>query len=113
MKRVLLVEDEVMVRNSLKLLLSSRGHIVATAGTVAEGIECLALGPSHVLLDINLPDGLGTTIARRIRQHKMPILIAVLSACQDADVLAEIQTLALDAIFAKPTDWNVIVQWIG
>ena len=81
--RVLIVEDDPLLQNGMALLFSGEGHEVLTAGTIRRGLERLTEGPTLVLLDLNLPDGLGTTILRRIRQEKLPMLVAVLSATTD------------------------------
>jgi DNA-binding NarL/FixJ family response regulator len=67
--RVLLVEDQQIVAESLRLLLD-RVHdieVVGVAGTVAAGTaETTRLRPDVVLMDYQLPDGDGVTAARQI-----------------------------------------------
>jgi two-component system response regulator VicR len=77
MPAILVVEDELLTRRTLSLLLEGEGYEVMTAGTVADAMgEVQRRAFDLVLLDIVLPDGDGLTACRRIRErHRMPIII--------------------------------------
>ncbi len=69
--RVLLVEDNAMVRFSLEAMLADLGHTVVAAGDAA-GAMALAgtldgTGPEVLVTDLGLPDLDGLTLARRLR----------------------------------------------
>ena len=66
--RVLVVDDTEAVRRVLMRQLARAGHVVVgEAATVAAGVGAAAtLTPDVVLLDLHLPDGLGTDAAARI-----------------------------------------------
>ena len=98
----------------LSKLVEFEGHGVATAATVGEGLQRLAaLEPSHMILDMNLPDGNGTSILRHVRTSNLPVKVAVLSGSGDAVLLAEAADLRPDATFRKPTDWGKLLGWIA
>jgi CheY-like chemotaxis protein len=66
--KVLLLEDNVDVRDSLKLLLESCGAEVSTAGTSREALSTLQkVHPDVVVSDIGLPDENGIAFIRRVR----------------------------------------------
>lgn len=73
---ILVVEDELLTRRTLKELLEREGFAVTTAGSVAEALgEVNRRAYDLVLLDIVLPDGDGLAACRRIRErHRMPIV---------------------------------------
>ena len=70
MIRVLLAEDQAMVRGALAALLSLEGDIDVVA-EVARGDEvvptALATQPDVALLDIEMPGGNGLSAARALR----------------------------------------------
>jgi two-component system NtrC family response regulator/two-component system nitrogen regulation response regulator GlnG len=79
--RVLIVDDELLVRWSLVETLTAWGHVVAEAGDAAAAVRILTDGsqrPDVVLLDYRLPDshdlGLLATI-RRVAPHTPVILM--------------------------------------
>src|SRR5205085_1270006 len=57
--QVLVVEDHEVTRRSLSKLLQYAGHLVTTAGSVAEARRCLRETFDAVILDVQLPDGNG------------------------------------------------------
>src|SRR4029078_6166029 len=60
MSQLLLVEDEKLLRWSLRTRLQNAGHTVEEAATPGEAENHLRLKrPDLVLLDVNLPDGNG------------------------------------------------------
>ena len=110
---VLVIEDDPIIRQGMTLLIKTYGHAVVAAGTVAEGMDRLADQPTHVLLDMNLPDGVGTTILRHVRAERLPIRVAVLSGSGDAALMAEARSLGPDAVFRKPADLDAVMDWIA
>ncbi|MEV4813077.1 response regulator transcription factor [Micromonospora avicenniae] len=74
MIRLLLAEDQGMMRGALALLLNLEPDIevVAEAGTTAEAVAAaLRLRPDVALLDIEMPDGSGLDTAATLRE-KLP-----------------------------------------
>ncbi len=78
MIRVLLAEDQAMVRGALAALLALEGDIAVVA-QVARGDEVVAAvranGPDVVLLDIDLPGVDGLTVAGLLRAEPCRVLI--------------------------------------
>ena len=68
-RRVLLIEDNVDIRESTSELLAMAGFEVTAAASGLEGLEkAAAFGPHAVLLDVGLPDLSGYDVARRLRE---------------------------------------------
>jgi DNA-binding NarL/FixJ family response regulator len=67
-RSVLVVDDDPKFRELAGRLLAASGlTVVGEAGTVAAGLEAaVQLKPSAVLLDVELPDGDGVTLAREL-----------------------------------------------
>ena len=84
--RILVVEDDHRVARGLTKALARAGFDVSRAMTVA---DALAAAPADiVLLDLNLPDGDGLTVCRRLRQrHDCGVIILSARAGPDDRVL--------------------------
>ena len=83
---ILVVKDDPIVADILGMTSEEAGYFKTTANT----IETALLGSKHnqidaVLLDINLPDGDGTRLARLIRKNHMPVQILVVSGNSGTD----------------------------
>lgn len=94
--RVLLVDDDPLVRTGLRLLLGGAGDI-EVAGEVGDGTEVLdavgRLAPDVVLMDIRMPlqDGIDATRALTRRGGGAPAVIVLTTFDTDANVLESIR----------------------
>lgn len=75
--RILVVDDEMMIRRLLERALSSEGFGVSTVGSIAEALGEVERRPYDlIILDRLLPDGDGMDACRRIRaRYRMPIIM--------------------------------------
>jgi DNA-binding response OmpR family regulator len=111
--KILVVEDDPAMRSALARLVRMCGYEAVTAQTVSEALCKLDCDPTHVFLDMNLPDGMGTTILWHIRANKMTSKVAVLSGTSDLTLLEEARTLLVDEIFTKPADVDKLIAWMA
>jgi signal transduction histidine kinase/ActR/RegA family two-component response regulator len=87
-RSVLIIEDNVDTRETLRRVLELDGHEVQEAVDGAEGVEiALATRPEVVIVDIGLPRLDGYQVARRLRTAlgALPLLIAVTGYGQAED----------------------------
>lgn len=108
---ILIVEDDQKTRDALMLILSRLGYHAVGAGTVAEGLAQLD-GQHGAILDLNLPDGLGTVILHRIRSENRPMRVAIASATSDDDLWSEAKNGGADILLRKPFDVNMLLAWL-
>lgn len=75
--RALVVDDDLAIRELLVALLQSVGFSVESAVNDATARTCIE-GPAYdlVLLDKNLPDGNGLSLARRLVKHLLDFAAA-------------------------------------
>ncbi len=76
--RLLIVEDDVALRESLAGNLREHGYAIDEAGTVAEGEYFAAeFDPALAIIDLGLPDRPGAELVAKLRAdgRKLPILI--------------------------------------
>lgn len=79
--RILVVEDEPTLQDSLVRGLRNAGHAVDAAGSIAQALSKLGLDPYEALvLDLGLPDGSGLDLARTLRQTGASLMILALTA---------------------------------
>ncbi|MFD3488386.1 two-component system response regulator CseB [Streptomyces sp. NPDC058665] len=110
--RLLLVEDDEVIRNTVRMLLERYGFTVSTAGDGLTGLEMFReTDPDLLLLDVMLPDLDGIGLCRRVRELSLaPILM--MSARGDAlDVVAGLEAGADDYV-VKPCESAVLVARI-
>src|ERR1700722_15852219 len=101
--RILIVEDEKKLVDILQRCLKSEGYVVDGVNTAADGLEYIkTYHYDLVILDLQLPDGTGTSLLRRLRElgHKMPAL--VLTARSDIDSKVENFQAGADDYVVKP-----------
>lgn len=76
--RILLVEDEVLIRMTLADTLADMGHMTEEAGTLAEARRHIATGSFDVVItDLGLPDGSGTDLLSEVLAHDPNIIVVV------------------------------------
>jgi CheY-like chemotaxis protein len=80
-ERVLIVDDEPMIRWMFGETLRDWGYEVAEAGSAAEALaEMVAVAPNAILLDINLPDGSGLDLLRDIKGVQPSAAVVMVTA---------------------------------
>jgi len=109
MMSVLILEDSYLIAASLETALIEAGHRVTVAGSLAEAEEAVGSGRFvAALLDYMLPDGDSLALARRL--HAGGCKVALVSGIDRAAVPPD---GAIAALFAKPTDEDELVAWVG
>lgn len=106
-RRVLIVDDNVEVADSLGLWLTLSGHEVNIARTAAQALSIApTMQPEIILLDIGLPDLSGFSLAKELR--KIPnipkFVLAAVTGYSFANEMDEqrLQELEIDHYFLKP-----------
>lgn len=104
-KRVLIIDDNHEVADSLAQWLTLAGHDVHTHYTGAEAIQNVPeIKPEIILLDIGLPDLNGYEVARKLRElPDVPpfLLVAVTGYGQPSDP-ETFRSAGFDEYFSKP-----------
>ncbi len=92
-KKLLIVDDDPLMTDSLGFLLQQEGYEVVVAATGAEAIESArSCTPDLVLLDVGLPDLNGVEVCRRLRAFWHGPVIVLTARRQEAD-----KVIGLDA----------------
>jgi two-component system response regulator PilR (NtrC family) len=107
--KVLIVEDDPSARIALQTLLAREGFRVQTADTLQRGKELLD-GQAAIILDLDLPDGNGIELLRKVRAEKRTMKVLVVTACDDPVVRRDVRMLQPDGLLCKPVDLSEILQ---
>jgi two-component system NtrC family response regulator len=108
---VLVVDDEAIVLDVLKVALKKAGFAVFTAGRVVEATAAVhGQKFSCALIDKNLPDGSGLDLIRLIRQRQPDCTCLVMTAYPNADSILEALKLGAVDYLEKPFPHVSIIQ---
>jgi DNA-binding response OmpR family regulator len=102
MTRILIVEDDATVRDTLALNLRAEGYEVLTAADGDDGLEQAREGnPDLVVLDVMLPELDGLTVCRILRRESQVPIILLTARGTETDKIIGLETGADDYI-VKP-----------
>lgn len=114
-RRILIVDDNRDLTDSLAKLLEMSGHEVHVASDGVEGVAAAEkLRPEVILLDIGLPKLNGYEAARKIRERLdgRAVLVAVTGWGQEADRLRS-REAGFDAHLVKPLDLDALARLLA
>lgn len=112
--RVLVVDDNKVIRQLIRVNLELEGFEVVTA---ADGVECLDLvhevRPDVITLDVVMPrlDGIRTAARLRADPRTVHLPVAVVSACTPYEVESG-EYAGVDAFLAKPFEPSELVRMV-
>jgi signal transduction histidine kinase/CheY-like chemotaxis protein/HPt (histidine-containing phosphotransfer) domain-containing protein len=110
-KRVLIVDDNRSNRRMLKLQAERWGLLARETGSPHEGLEWIRRGDPYdvVLLDYQMPDMDGLTLAREIRRHRGPESLPLLLLSSMGQALpATHREVGLAAVLSKPLKLSLL-----
>lgn len=112
MDKILIIEDEELIREELKTLLSNAGYLVEAAeefGNVAELVRALA--PDLILLDVNLPGRDGYHLCADIRSFSDTPILFLTGRDTSMDELYAL-TIGGDDYITKPYNVPILLARI-
>jgi DNA-binding response OmpR family regulator len=110
--KILVVDDDTLLRRSLKYQLEREGYTVATADNGLAGMSAARADPPDlILLDIGLPDANGLDIARTLQRELATPIIFLTGRDQETDVVTGLELGAEDYI-TKPFGMRELIARI-
>ena len=108
--RVLLVDDEIMIREGFKRLFDWEAHGCEVVGEAADGMEALAqidaLKPDIVIMDINIPIMNGLKVIQVSRMKHPQIAYVIVSGYDDFSHCPQALRLQISDYILKPVDYE-------
>lgn len=112
MARLLVVDDEEVVRDLLTSVLQGEGHEVQTAEDGAKGLASFRSAPFDVVItDILMPAMDGLELIRALRREGVPVRIIATAAVGDMALNDALQAGA-DATLPKPFKIDVLLETV-
>ncbi len=116
MATILVIEDDLVFRDLLRLHLRQAGHAVQIAKDPAEGLRSmLEIPPDLILLDLDLPYMSGFEVLEALRSdpasQKIPVIIVTGNA--DEEVNNRCRTIGIEGFFIKPFKSEHLIQGIA
>jgi DNA-binding NtrC family response regulator len=109
---VLIVDDESLVRWSLKERLEREGYETVEAGTAADAIGRISGDIDLALLDYKLPDGNGLEVLRRIKAQAPDIQVILMTAFSTIENAVEAMKLGAFHYVNKPFNLDEVALLI-
>ena len=110
-KRILVVDDDTSVRESIARVLEEQDYDVIVAATAREAVSVFLAGsPDLVLLDLNMPDEDGWEIFRTM--HKLWPFVPVIIVTARPNQAGKAANSGVDALMEKPLDFPVLLHAI-
>ncbi len=111
MADLLIVDDDIGIRNMLRLMFDSHGYTAQTADTAEAAIALLADIPfSLMITDLNLPGMNGLALAKLVGERISDMPIIMITASNSSELASEVASLGISAVFTKPFKFEDLLQ---
>ncbi|MCB2218173.1 response regulator [Desulfofustis glycolicus] len=111
--RILIVDDEAIVRELLETILTNNGHETVAAQSGAEGVRYLLFDRFDlVITDLQLGDTSGMEIIRKVKELDETTIVFLMTGCRDALCRVKALQMGADAFLAKPFDLDEMISLI-
>ncbi|QTH42407.1 response regulator [Cohnella sp. LGH] len=114
MKRVLIIDDEPLIRQALKKLLIRNELEVVVVGEAGNGIEALSelerTRADILFLDVRMPLMNGFDLLQRLQERNMAVMTIILTAYRDFDYAARAIEYGAFGYLVKPIDEKKLVE---
>jgi two-component system response regulator (stage 0 sporulation protein F) len=112
MARILLVDDEDLVRNMLRVMLEGAGYEVEEACDGVDALHKYRVHPSDlVLIDLIMPKKDGLTLASELwREFPQAKIVGMTGGVGILDFVDHMRRLGVRHVLRRPFDLNVLLQ---
>ena len=113
--KVMLVDDEQLIRSGLKIMLETYPDIevIHQAGNGREAFECCKIEvPDVVLMDIRMPDSTGIEGTKLIKEAYPEVKIVMVTTFQDTEYIVEALQYGASGYLLKDSSYEAIYDGI-
>lgn len=113
-KKILIVDDEKSLLESLEMFFTEKGYDVACATTAAEAIaENELFKPDVIILDIRLPDKDGLEVLKGFHEESRKNNVIMITAFHDMDTTIKAMKFGACEYIPKPIDIEELERAVG
>jgi DNA-binding NarL/FixJ family response regulator len=111
-RSIVVVEDHPTVREGLCLVLEREGYaVVGSAGTAEAGHDAIvAAQPTVALVDVDLPDGSGVELTRRLLRRDTRFAVLLYTGMDDPQVLEDALASGARGFTLKTSDPGTMLK---
>ncbi|MBF0533113.1 MAG: response regulator [Candidatus Omnitrophica bacterium] len=103
MPKLLVVDDEIDIREFAKNFFAKRGIPVLTAGGGVEALQIIQNEkPDLVLLDVTMDELSGLDVLRRLRKNNNNVKVIMVTGVEDEDVVQQAHSFGVRSYIHKP-----------
>lgn len=105
MQKILVIEDQEVIRENIKELLEQKDYFVETAINVAQGFDITnSIVPDLILCDLILPDHSGIDFIKKIKKHEQlkDIPVIIITGYSQQENFRDAMTHGADDFIVKP-----------
>ncbi len=116
MTRILVIDDDPLLRVTLAAALSTAGHVAVEAGNGLDGVtEARRYPPDLIIVDLIMPeqDGIETLIRLRATYPDLPVVAIAGARARNQDFLSLATSLGATATLAKPFPTPTLVDLVA
>jgi phosphoserine phosphatase RsbU/P len=107
--RVLVVDDEPVVRDTLRDVLEALGYDASTAATGEQAIAAMATVQPHVVfLDLRMPGISGLEALAYFRQHHRRVPVIVITGSIEQEIARQARSGGAFDVVGKPFDMDAL-----
>jgi len=105
MTKILIIDDERPIRETLEMFLREKGYDVATSESGEAGLKLIRKNqPDIVILDLRLPGIDGIEVLRIVKQLSPRSMVIVITAYHDKEIYDQAESLGAFGYIVKPID---------
>jgi len=112
-KRILVVDDDMFIREVLSRVLSIMGLEVAVAGSGSEGLNLFLMNSFDlVLTDLQMPGLDGFDLADHIKEESPETPVVLLTGQEKLTIMDKIEGSCVDAVMFKPFELEDVTKTV-
>ena len=109
--RMLLVDDDEFVRNSLSIAFTNKGCCMQAAESAEEGLKAMKTERFDIIIsDLRLPGKGGLEFLKAVRNAQPDTLCVLITAYRDMHVASEASAMGINDFVEKPFSVGTLVE---